>query len=509
MRRVVTVWLVALLLVPLRGAPSAAQQVQGTLTLDEAVALARRNNPTYLSTENDEGPADWAVRESYGLFLPNFTTNISGQYLAPGTPSFGLFTGADLGLDKVDYYYSSYNLQASYRLEGSSFFQVASARADRKATQARIRAAAFTLENGVTAQYLTALRARDEVAVADRQLQRAQENYELASARVEVGAALPTDGKQAEVERGRAEVALLEAESSLRVEKLRLLEQIGVDAGGDFLLVSEFDVFRPPWTRDELVSRAMERHPQIRAFRAQESARKASARQAWSRYLPNLYVSGTWSGRTRQVGDDEYVLEQARGSLASSQASCELWNQIANGLGQELENGYPRECGSATLTPDQRESILANNNVFPFDFTREPWSLYVQVSFPVFSGFNRQRQVAQANADAEDARLNRVAEELRLQTAVTQAYDELMTASQVVTIEARNREVAAEQLELAQERYRLGAANFLELLEAQSSLATAERDYLNARYRFHGATWALESSVGERLRPEVDSPGQS
>jgi outer membrane protein TolC len=65
--------------------------------------------------------------------------------------------------------------------------------------------------------------------------------------------------------------------------------------------------------------------------------------------------------------------------------------------------------------------------------------------------------------------------------------------------------VAGEQLELAQERYRLGAASFLELLEAQSSMATAERDYLNARYRFHGALWALEASVGERLRPESGS----
>ncbi len=43
--------------------------------------------------------------------------------------------------------------------------------------------------------------------------------------------------------------------------------------------------------------------------------------------------------------------------------------------------------------------------------------------------------------------------------------------TEVVEIEDRNREVAGEQLELAQERYRLGAASFLELLEAQSSMA--------------------------------------
>jgi outer membrane protein len=81
-----------------------------------------------------------------------------------------------------------------------------------------------------------------------------------------------------------------------------------------------------------------------------------------------------------------------------------------------------------------------------------------------------------------------------------------LTAVDVVEIEEGNREVAAEQLDLAQERYGLGAATFLELLEAQSSVAAAERDFLNARYRFHGALWALEAAVGERLRPEAGLP---
>jgi outer membrane protein len=156
--------------------------------------------------------------------------------------------------------------------------------------------------------------------------------------------------------------------------------------------------------------------------------------------------------------------------------------------------------------PQIESRILAENDVFPFQFRREPMALYVQVSFPIFNGFSRQRQVQEARTLAEDARFSRRAEELRLQTAVTQAYDELQTAVEVVAIEERNREVAEEQLDLAQERYRLGAATFLELLEAQSSVAVAERDFLNARYRFHGALWSLEAAVGERLRPETRLP---
>ncbi|NNM05992.1 MAG: TolC family protein [Gemmatimonadetes bacterium] len=480
-----------------------AQEVGSTLTLDDAINLARRNNPTFLSTENDQGPADWNVKEAYGLFLPDFSTSVSGQYSAPGSPSFGIFDAGDLGLGVTDYFFSGYNLTASYSLLGGNLFRLSSARADRRATEARITAASFTLESEVTAQYLMALRARDGVEVALRQLDRAQQNFELADARVAVGAATPTDGKQAEVEKGRAQIDLLEAESLMRTEKLRLLEQLGVQAEGEFSLMSEFELFQPTWDRDDLVSRAMDQHPQLRAFQAQESARKASSRQAWSAYLPNVFMSASWSGRARQIGDEQFLLNSARGAVSSQASNCQFWNEVSAGLTQPL-TGYPQECGASVLTPDQEAQILANNDVFPFDFRKEPWSLYVQVSFPVFQGFGRQRQVAEAKAAAEDARFDRIAEELRLQTGVTQAFDELMTATQVVEIETRNREVAEEQLELAQERYRLGASSFLELLEAQSSMATAERDFLNARYRFHGAIWALEAAVGERLRPEAD-----
>lgn len=484
-----------------------AQEIRGTLTLDEAVRLARKHNPGFLRTANDEGAADWSVRESYATFLPDVSTSLSGQYLAPGIPSTGIYTGEDFGIGSTDYYFSGYNLQLSYQLSGSSLFQVSSARADRKATRARIEAEAFSLESEVMAQYLAALRARDEVEVARRQLERAEESEELAKARVEVGAAIPTDGKQAEVERGRAEVALLEGESALRTEKLRLAEQVGVDAPGSYELVSEFAVFEPDWTREELVDRAMARHPQLRAYRAQEDARKAGVRQAWSSYFPNLYLSATWSGRAREIGDRQYLLGQARTSVRSQRESCQFMNQLVSGLTHSIE-GYPKDCTADPyqLTPAEESQILANNDVFPFDFREEPLSIYLQVSFPVFQGFGRERELEEARAAAEDARFDRRAEELRLKTAVTQAFDELETAARVVEIEARNREVAREQLTLAQERYRLGAAPFLELLEAQSSMAAAERDYLDARYRFHGAIWALEAAVGERLRPQ-DSVG--
>ena len=135
-------------------------------------------------------------------------------------------------------------------------------------------------------------------------------------------------------------------------------------------------------------------------------------------------------------------------------------------------------------------------------FIRQPLSLRLNVSFPVFQGFAKQRNVAQARVDRRDASHARRAEELRLRTAVTQSYDDLATAYRALRIEERNLEVASDQMELVRRRYALGAAPFLDLLDAQDSMEQSERDHLAAVYDFHGAIWSLEAAVGRRLRPE-------
>src|SRR5690606_15037019 len=121
------------------------------------------------------------------------------------------------------------------------------------------------------------------------------------------------------------------------------------------------------------------------------------------------------------------------------------------------------------------------------------------VSIPIFTGFSRQQEVSAARAAADDAEHQRRAEELRLRTAVTSAADDLESAYRVLQTEERNRAVAEEQLQLQQRRYALGAAGLLELLDAQTTVSTADQAYLNALYDFHYSLIALEAAVGRPL----------
>ena len=60
------------------------------LTLDEAIDLARENNPTFLTTQNNEAAADWGVREATSnLLLPSVTAFGQAGYRSPGLSRIG------------------------------------------------------------------------------------------------------------------------------------------------------------------------------------------------------------------------------------------------------------------------------------------------------------------------------------------------------------------------------------------------------------------------------------
>ena len=490
--------LAAQLLLSLLATGLVGQEVQ-QLTLEEAVEIALRNNPNYLSRANDQAAADWQAREAYGGLLPSVSANANAAYTEAGVQRIGTL---DFGAQSTDWYSSSYSLNLNWTLDGNTLFAIPSARANQEATAAGIRAAEFLTEQTVTLQYMTALRARDAVAVARDQLERADQNLEIVRTRVESGSAAGTEAGQAEVTRGRAEVALLRAERDSRAEILRLQEQLGTTIGNELELVSEFQIFEPTWETEALIEEAMAAHPSLRSARATESSRQAQVRQAWSSYLPSLNLSTSFSGNALQALNEDFVVNNIEDNYNAAFGSCQRWNAIDAGISGGLPDYQQQNCNQFVYSDEIGQQALASNEVFPFDFTRNPVSLRLNVSLPIFTGFTRQRQLEQAESQARDAAHSRRAEELRLRTAITQALYDVRASYTSVEIEERNLELAQEQLTTARQRYAVGNTSILDLQDAETSLSTAERDYLDARYNFHQSLVVLEAATGRTLRPE-------
>jgi outer membrane protein len=480
-------------------APGAFAQAPTALTLEDAIALAKGASPAFLSTQNDQAAANWQVREAYGQFLPSVNASLNGTWQEAGAQRFGTIVFDD---QITDWYFSGYTIGLGMTIDGNTIFGIPNARANRRATEATIAAAEFTLESDVAFQYMAALRAQDGVDVAERELERAQQNQRIVQTRVSTGAAAGTEGGQAEVELGRAEVALIQAERDRRQSRLLLGERIGQPLDETIVLASEFEVFEPAFELESLIASAMAEHPSLGALRARESANRAAARQAsTSQYLPRLSLFAQFRGQAQEALNRSYVIQQAEDRAESRIDNCEFNNTLHNGLNGGLPNYTIQDCSAFAITDADRQAALAANDAFPFDFTSIPATVGAQISLPIFTGFSRERQVSEANNRAEDAEHSRRAEELRLRTAVSGAYDNLTSAYLVVQAEERNRALAEEQLQLQQRRYALGAAGLLELLDAQASLSTAEQAYLNAVYDFHYNLIALEAAVGQPLRP--------
>jgi outer membrane protein len=276
-----------LLLLALTATTLIAQTSPSSLTLEEAIRLARDNNPNFQSAKNDRPAADWGVRQAYASFLPTANANLSGGYTEGGTQRIGTL---DFGTQGTDWYSSNYSLNLNWQLDGNTIFGVPAARANQRATDARIDAAQFSLESTVALAYMAVLRAQDGVDVAERQLDRAGQNLRIVRTRVSSGSAAGTDGKQAEVDQGRAEVGLIQAERLFRETRALLAEQLGVAIDDEVRLSSEFTVFEPTWDRGVLMEMALTAHPSLRSFEAAETAARASARQAASQYFPSFSI---------------------------------------------------------------------------------------------------------------------------------------------------------------------------------------------------------------------------
>ncbi|CAN5595983.1 N/A [soil metagenome] len=499
--RYLTGSLAALLLIVV-AAPSAHAQT-ATLSLEDAITLALRNNPDYLQQANDAGLADWAVRSAYGALLPMASASTSYSYTAEGGQRIGNFTGSELGLaTATDYHSTSYGLNVNMRVSGSSLFAPRQAQSQRRATVANIEAAGFTLRTTVTRQYLAVKRARDGVVLAQQELARSDENLRLAQARVDVGAAIPLEAQQAQIERGRAEVSLLQAENLVQTERLRLSQQLGVELPAGTELTTPFAVRPVPWTLAELQAMATAAHPQLSAARAAEEVADAGVRMARSAYLPSLNLSaGVLNGFARRAGNSDYLVQQQRSSAISQMQSCDLLNRISAGLSSPLPD-TPADCSAFIPTPDQEQRIRDANR---FNFSNDPFSASISVSLPIFDGFARERQVEQARVARADAELRLRSEQTRINTEIATALNTAETGRRSAELEARNVELAEQQLLLARERYRLGLASYVELQEAETLKARADRAYLSAIYQFHENLAALEAAVGRSLTQGMET----
>jgi len=467
-------------------------QANPVLTLEDAIGLARRNNPVYLQQTMARRTADASVRSAKGALLPSADASFGTRYQQGGQQ---VFNGLSFS-NSSDAIQSSYGLNLNYRVNSATFVNPKAAVANREAVDADITGAGEQLRAAVTQQYLSVLQAQARSALQDTLVQTAQSQLELAQAKLAVGSGTSLDIRRAEVALGQAQVQQLTARNNVDIEKLRLFQQLGVAQPSGAALTTDFPVIPTNFSLDSLLDLARRQNPAVLALRSRERAAGLNVKVAQAAYTPTLNVSTGWGGNSYQYTDADYLVNQARGSALGQLAACASQDSVRTRVGLPSNDCNTRYA----FTDAQAQAIRDRNSQFPFKFQRSPLALSASLSIPVFDNFNREERVQRASVDRETAVYNTKAKELQLTADVTQAYLNLKTATQTVALQEQNATKAKEELSYAEERYKVGASTFLDVITSRGTYEQALIDRVNAVYDYHKAFAALENAVGRPLR---------
>ena len=463
------------------------------LTIDQAIELARRNNPELQQIQNNRIGARAAVRSAYGALLPSADASLSAQRQQGGQQ---IFSGASLGASS-DVNQSNYQIGINYRINSATLITPSLQRANRDAVEADITGATSNLRSNVSQQYLSTLQAEANADLQDSLVVASQAELILAQAREIVGSGTQLDVSRAEVALGLQRVQALKARNQVEIEKLRLFQLMGTPQPPNVKLVSQFPVTPLNLDLQQLITSARNQNPVVVALRSREHVADLNVRREKGEYSPTLSLSTGIGGYTYGYTNSNFPVAQAQAQLDASRASCIRTEEVRAAL--NLSNQLA-ECNALSFTEAEAASIRSGNSKFPFNFTRSPRSFSATLSLPLFDGFAREQRLQEAMASRSDARYGVRARELALTADVTAAYLTVTTAEKTVVLQEQNAAKAKQELKLVQDRYKIGATTFVDLTEARATYERAESERITAVYDYHKAFAALESAVGHPLR---------
>ena len=419
----------------LGGVPSGTASGQPVaLTLFDAIKRALEHNLGVLNAEESVGRTQGARWNALGDLLPNVGGRVGETRQTINLAAYG-FPVAAGGSPLV----GPFNVFDARVSVSQSVFDLRAINAA-KAASHQVAAAKLNVRSArdlvvlvAGDLYLEALAAQARVDSAQAQVQTAQTVFDQARTLKESGIVAGVEVLRAEVQLGTEQVRLTGAKNTLELAKLQLARAIGLPPGQSFTM----DPTVPDLPGTELtLDEALERAYRTRPdyLAAIERLRAAEAdRQA---------AVGEWLPSVRVNAD---------------------YGKIGNTVGDAMGT----------------------------------YALSAGVNVPIFNGGRTKGRVMQADADLKMRRSE--VEDLKsgIDYSVRSTFLELQATSEQLKVATRSRELAAQQLTQARDRFAAGVASNIEVVQAQEAVAASNEQYISAFYANNIAKALLARDLGE------------
>ncbi len=435
------------------------------LTLDDCIDLALKNRASIIQARGAESQASAAKLSALGAFLPTVqasysynkgketnidpadvqysdyetvidTTEIDGQfaYDAVSVPtSYNIWDEQDIGPSKSWYLRADISL-----IDVGNWFSLAAAGAEKARAKLNVLASEQNLIYAVKISFYAYLASVENVKVQQEAVRRAEEQLKLIESRFKLGSASRSDVLKQKVQYGNDQLSLLQATNSVTNAKADLAYTIGLDPREEVQFSTEYRVREYAGSLGEAIDFGMSNNPRVLAQEKTVAQTKHSLRAAQSSYLPTLSL---YADYTKFNGTQAYPVA--------------------------------------------------------FDYSSNSRMFGFSVGLNVFDGFYRESQVTSAKVYHNNARAQLADTRNSAVSDIKTAYLEIDRLKEQKSVSQENVEAASEDLKITQEKYNLGAATILDLLDAQVSLKRAQVALIQVDFDLNLAIAKLENAMGK------------
>lgn len=258
-----------------------------SLTLEEALSLARQNLPSYRAAEIKVRSTEALYDASLSSYLPSLDLSATKEKILKSSD---------------EYQTTAYSLALSYVL-----FDGGTRRANRNIASLNLnisredlKKALIDTEYSVKTYYYTAVARKEILSQRKIQLQDSKKDYEVAEGRHKFGVAKLSDVLQASVRLEKAKFNLIEAERDLRKSLLDLSSLIGISLEDEYRITGTLSTGPVSSNqRDkEIIERLKERalqKPEIKQSEAAISIAENNRRLEISSFYPTLSLEASYN----------------------------------------------------------------------------------------------------------------------------------------------------------------------------------------------------------------------
>jgi outer membrane protein TolC len=426
--------------------PSPAEQTANAgvpvITLQQALALAARNETNYAAALADKGIAGADRTIARSALLPQVKYENQMIYTEPArlahstvVPSTGTQAPIFIANNAVHEYISQGLVSETVGLDLVAAYRKTNAAAI--VAQAKLEIARRGLVVTVVKRYYDVLAMGQRLAVAKQAGEESQRFFELTSKLEEGREVAHADVVKARIQQQQRQRELADAIAEDEKARLELGVLLFPDPRSPYALDPKLNTTPSLPTRGEFDAAAAKNNPDLRVAMASLRAAQQDVTAARAGFLPDLSV----------------------------------------------EYGYGIDAAQ-----------FAVNN--PDGFRNLGYAITGTLNIPVWDWFATPAKIKQSKLRRTQAQVELTAAQRQLIANIEEAYTEARTAfSSMNSLNASEKD-AAESLHLTDLRYRAGEATVLEVVDAESTLVTAQNARVDGAVRYAVALSNLQTLTG-------------